>query len=98
VERPFRYIRENFFLARSFRNLEDLNAQLRHWCVSAWNKPFGRRSGVPIQVRWTDLLFRKSLSFHQSVLQTRPDSNPNWRKLPVAGSDRQTALAREAWV
>src|SRR6476469_4925366 len=28
VERPFRYIREDFFLARSFRNLADLNAQL----------------------------------------------------------------------
>lgn len=31
VERPFRYIRADFFLARSFRNLDDLNAQLRHW-------------------------------------------------------------------
>ena len=31
VERPFRYIREDFFLARSFRNLDDLNAQLGYW-------------------------------------------------------------------
>jgi transposase len=31
VERPFRYIREDFYLARSFRNLDDLNAQLAHW-------------------------------------------------------------------
>ena len=31
VERPFRYVREDFFLARSFRNLGDLNAQLRQW-------------------------------------------------------------------
>ena len=31
VERPFRYIREDFFLARSFRNLGDLNDQLRQW-------------------------------------------------------------------
>ena len=31
VERPFRYIREDFFLARSFRNLGDLNAQLWVW-------------------------------------------------------------------
>ena len=30
VERPFRYIREDFFLGNSFRNLDDLNAQLRH--------------------------------------------------------------------
>lgn len=28
VERPFRYIRQDFFLARFFRNLKDLNAQL----------------------------------------------------------------------
>ena len=26
VERPFRYIREDFFLGRSFRNLDDLNS------------------------------------------------------------------------
>jgi transposase len=31
VERPFRYIREDFFLGRSFRNLEDLNDQFRQW-------------------------------------------------------------------
>ena len=31
VERPFRYIREDFFLGRSFRDLDDLNAQFRQW-------------------------------------------------------------------
>ena len=31
VERPYRYVREDFFLASSFRNLEDLNAQLAVW-------------------------------------------------------------------
>lgn len=31
VERPYRYVREDFFLARSFRNLDDLNAQFREW-------------------------------------------------------------------
>lgn len=46
VERPFRYIREDFFLARSFRNLDDLNAQLRHW-LDTVAKPRGgdRHSG-----------------------------------------------------
>ena len=34
VERPFRYIREDFFLARAFRNLGDLNAQLAHWLAT----------------------------------------------------------------
>jgi transposase len=37
VERPFRYIREDFFLARSFRNLEDLNDQLRVWLDTVAN-------------------------------------------------------------
>ena len=31
VERPFRYIREDFFLGRSFRHLDDLNTQFRQW-------------------------------------------------------------------
>ena len=31
VERPFRYVREDFFLGRSFRSLDDLNHQLRQW-------------------------------------------------------------------
>jgi len=31
VERPFRYVREDFFLAREFQNLEDLNAQFTQW-------------------------------------------------------------------
>jgi Integrase core domain len=37
VERPFRYIREDFFLGSSFRNLDDLNAQLRHWLDTVAN-------------------------------------------------------------
>jgi transposase len=31
IERPFRYIRQDFFLARSFRHLDDLNAQFDAW-------------------------------------------------------------------
>ena len=37
VERPFRYIREDFFLARSFRDLEDLNQQLQRWLATVAN-------------------------------------------------------------
>jgi transposase len=37
VERPFRYIREDFFLGRSFRNMEDLNAQLIEWLETVAN-------------------------------------------------------------
>lgn len=37
VERPFSYIRQDFFLARTFRNLDDLNTQLDNWLVSVAN-------------------------------------------------------------
>jgi transposase len=37
VERPYRYIRQDFFLGRRFRNLEDLNGQLRHWLDTVAN-------------------------------------------------------------
>ena len=32
VERSIRYIREAFFAAREFNDLDDLNAQARTWC------------------------------------------------------------------
>ena len=37
MERPFRFIREDFFLGGTFRNLDDLNAQLRHWLDTVAN-------------------------------------------------------------
>src|SRR3954465_14329630 len=37
VERPFRYIREDFFLGASYRNLGALNAELRHWLATGAN-------------------------------------------------------------
>jgi transposase len=37
VERPFSYIRQDFFLARTFRDLEDLNAQLDEWLTTVAN-------------------------------------------------------------
>jgi transposase len=37
VERPFSYIRQDFFLGRCFRDLEDLNAQLVDWLDTVAN-------------------------------------------------------------
>src|ERR1700733_1103945 len=37
VERPFSYIRQDFFLGRSFRSLDDLNAQLTDWLDTVAN-------------------------------------------------------------
>jgi len=33
VERAIRYVRENFFAARDWRDLDDLNAQAQTWCA-----------------------------------------------------------------
>jgi transposase len=35
VERAIRYVRDNFFAARSYRDLDDLNAQATAWCNGA---------------------------------------------------------------
>lgn len=37
VERPIRYLRENFFYGRTFTSDEDLNAQVRHWVDTVAN-------------------------------------------------------------
>jgi hypothetical protein len=37
IERPFRYIRQDFFLARTFRNMDDLNAQFDIWRTEVAN-------------------------------------------------------------
>src|SRR4051794_23473818 len=46
VERPFRYVREDFFLGRSFRSLEDLNAQFRQWPACCMDAGECRRRAV----------------------------------------------------
>ena len=43
VERPYRYVRQDFFLGRQFQNLEDLNAQFRDWRDGIANR---RRHGT----------------------------------------------------
>ncbi|SOE98762.1 hypothetical protein SAMN05446635_6743 [Burkholderia sp. OK233] len=37
VERPYRYVRQDFFLARRFQNLGDMNPQLREWLDKVTN-------------------------------------------------------------
>ncbi len=37
VERPYRYVREDFFLARTFRDLDDLNTQFEAWRTTVAN-------------------------------------------------------------
>ncbi|MFM8800425.1 MAG: IS21 family transposase [Tagaea sp.] len=37
IERPYRYIRQDFFLGRTFRNADDLNRQFREWLDTVAN-------------------------------------------------------------
>ncbi len=37
VERPFGYVRDDFFLAGVFQNIDDLNGQFTHWCDTQAN-------------------------------------------------------------
>jgi transposase len=46
VERPYRYIRQDFFLGRTFRNLADLNTQFSEWRERIANR---RRHGTTHQ-------------------------------------------------
>jgi transposase len=39
VERPFRYVEQNFLVGRTFRDWEDLNHQALSWCENANRKP-----------------------------------------------------------
>lgn len=65
VERPFSYIRQDFFLARRFRNLEDMNVQLIDWLASVAN---ARTHGT------TQRIVEEAFAAEQSELQTLPDT------------------------
>jgi transposase len=61
VERSIRYIRENFFAARRFKDLEDLNNQALVWCQSTalerrWPDDDRRRVGEMLQEEKSKLL------------------------------------------
>lgn len=63
VERPFSYIRQDFFLARTFRNLDDLNAQLDDWIATVANL---RLHGT------TQRIVAQAFAAEQPELQTLP--------------------------
>jgi len=63
VERPFSYIRQDFFLGRTFSNLDDLNAQLDDWLATVANV---RLHGT------TQRIVSAAFAAEQSELQTLP--------------------------
>ena len=54
VERPFRYIRQDFFLGRTFRNLDDLNAQFVAWCAELANARVHGTTNRVVQEAFTE--------------------------------------------
>jgi transposase len=64
VERPFSYIRQDFFLGRRFRNLDDLNAQLIDWLDTVAN---ARIHGT------TQRIVAEAFAAEQPELQTLPE-------------------------
>ena len=54
VERPFRYIRQDFFLARRFRDLDDLNRQFGHWRATLANPRTHATTGRVVDEAFAD--------------------------------------------
>jgi hypothetical protein len=48
AERVIRYVRENFFYGRTFKDLDDLNAQGRAWLDKTANQRFNRLYGAKV--------------------------------------------------
>ncbi len=66
VERSIRYIRDNFFAARHFKDLNDLNAQARLWCETVAS---ARRCPGN-----TDLTVREAFEAEKTKLMALPDN------------------------
>ena len=63
VERPFRYIRADFFMARQFADIADMNRQLRQWLDTVAN---ARRHGS------TERIVMEHFDQEQAYLQPLP--------------------------
>jgi transposase len=63
IERPYRYIRADFFMARSFTDIADMNRQLRQWLDTVANV---RRHGT------TDRIVAEHFAEERPALQPLP--------------------------
>jgi transposase len=64
VERPFRYIENNFYPGRSFADVADLNTQLRAWCERVNGKHKRTIKARPIELFSTERGHLKPLPRH----------------------------------
>jgi transposase len=66
VERAIRYVRDAFFAARPFRDLDDLNTQAEHWCTGqAADRPCPEDTTISV---------REAFGREQSCLLAVPDT------------------------
>ena len=66
VERAIRYVRDSFFAARQFRDLDDLNAQAERWCTGqAADRPCPEDTAISV---------REAFAHEQSNLLAVPDT------------------------
>jgi transposase len=88
VERAIRFVREAFFAARRFRDLDDLNAQALAWCQGA----AAERRCAPERTRSVRAVFAEE----QAHLLALPD-HPFPCEERIAVSVRKTPYARFDW-
>ncbi|WP_200960458.1 IS21 family transposase [Rhizobium sp. Root651] len=84
VERAIRYIRDNFFAARSFKDLDDLNAQADAWVAGA---------AADRMCPGLDMTVRQAFELEQPYLLPLPDAAFAWPAL-TAVSIGKTPYAR----
>lgn len=85
VERAIRYAREAFFAARSFSDLDDLNAQAEAWCEGlASDRPCPEDSSMSV---------REAFQHEQPLLLALPD-NPFPLPQPIAVKAGKTPYVR----
>jgi hypothetical protein len=88
VERPFSYIRQDFFLARSFRDLDDLNAQLDDWLATIANV---RVHGT------TQRVVAEAFAAERPELQALPATRTRSAAAAPTSAARSAGRARDRW-
>jgi transposase len=100
VERPIRYVRQNFFYGREFLNDGDLNQQALSWTRQKANARLHRTTGEVPHVRFErdERAVLKTLALHpyRSVAQPQPTqaTRPRLPRLPSVERRPLTAYSR----
>src|SRR5690242_6463782 len=101
VERPYRYIRQDFFLAAHFANLEDLNRQLERWLAQIANARVhattDRVIGEHFAQERASLLPLPAGAFNATLKLQRRVSHEGMSRWAAISTACRTARARVHW-